>query len=464
MTFDYDFPFCFDETSDFRKDYLLEIRDAGGRLIRRICQIFDATVTYQLNAPSILTVSIPTTDVSVNSLRGENEIWVRDQADALYGKFKVAERREHSSPAISTVSLKALSYMAQLSEEWIAEMHLRKAPLSDQLTAIFARQKSRSQITLGDIAATIGVEERGISISSPVSFMAIIQEWEQSLDYDTRFWVDSDRQFHWIVIGDQTATGHQFQIQKNLRSLERVIRYDHMATRIFAYGSEGSGRSLRLGDKEPDRNSGGVITTERQRWRFWATGATNGGITVSHTYAEHDDPQTIQGYDDGPISLRIGDLIVIEHDDGRRIERELASYSHSVAWGTTQLNFWPDIDPDADLDLPQRVYVERNFLDSNLRGALFKKMIRVDSADLPKDGTTYDLPVAWTDYDILEYAGQDNADFDLYFVAEDLETAVSATGVSFDVDTGAVAATLHITNPVPVYDAVVYMIFGRSQF
>jgi len=464
MPFDFDFPLCFDTTSDYRRSFMIEVRDAGGRLIRRVGKLFDASVNASLNAPSIFTMTLPSDDPSVSAMLGENEIWVRDQSDAIYGKFRIAERVERSSAEVSQVTIKALDRLADLNEEWIPWLQLRSNTLLAQLETVFDYQKNRRPIVLGNISAAIAAETRPLTIKSPKTLMEILLEWEESLTYDTVFWVDADGSFHWMKIDEQINEGHQFHIRKNITSLTRMLRYDHMLTRVYPFGSIESGKHVRLGDEEPDRNSGGVITVERQRWRFWAVGAASKAINVMQTYSEHDNPKTIQGYE-GPAGIRMGDTLTIAHSDGRIIERELVGVSHIDILGLSVLNFRPAIDPVADIETPQRVYLSRHFLDSILRGALFKKQIRIDHADVPKDGTTYDLPISWTDYDLLEYAAIANSEFQMFFVADDFSTTgVSTTGLVFDVATGAISGTLHITNASPVYDTVLYMIFGWSVY
>lgn len=457
------FPYTFPVSYPYRRDYLVEVRDSSGNLVRFINSILQSSVRDILNAPSILRLSIPASDAGASVTGGMNEIWIRDQADNIHGKYRIVERVDLSS-ANTEVSLTALSYLSQLGEEWILGMHETSTALSDIISTILGQQQNENPITVGTIESAVGTTLHEIDVDSPQTMLKILQDLEADLPFYSRFWVDEDRQLQWIKINDQTHTGRQFRVNRNLKSLSRSTRYDRQVTRLYAYGSERKGKPLRLGDREPTR-FGGVITLtgERQRWRFYAVAALTDEITIRNVEANHEDPRTISGYDNNSAGVRTGDEIQVVQNNGRILKREITFIS--VGGSTTILSFREAINVSRDLGaFPRTIHIARNFIDSPLRGAIFKKMIVINHNAAPKDGSNLVLALnEAADADIAAYVA-DQANLTIFFLANDNITVLSDTVSVTNWTTGAYSGNVTIPNPSVAFDSVIYLVLAWSVY
>lgn len=459
MLFPITFPYSFPVAYPYRRDYLVEVRTISGNLVRFVSNVLQSSIRDVINAPSILRISMPADDPGAAVIGGMNEIWITDQDDNIHGKYRIATRAD-SSAGNTTVALTALSYLSQLGEEWVLSMHEPTASLSSLLTTLLNFQQNEQPVTVGSIESVIGTTQHQIDVDSPQTILKILQDLEANLPFYSRFWVDDSRQLNWEKIEDQALSGRQFRLNKNMGSLRRRTRYDRQVSRMYAYGSERRGVPLRLGDQEPERTAG-VITTERQRWRFRAVSATSDTITVQNTYSQHEDPQTIDGYDSNGAGLRTGDEVQIIQDNGRFVTREILS----VAFGAPNsvITLRETIDTSKEISTPGTIYVARNFIDSSLRGGIWQKMIVVDHGIMPKDGTAYTLPVSEAaDADIAARTA-DQADLTLLFV-DDKGDALSHTVTVTNWTTGAFSGDVTIPNPSLAFDTVLFMVLAWSVY
>lgn len=59
-------------------EYSIEIHTSAGALVQVLENAFDGTLTEAINAPKILTFSIPATDPKLHFATKANEFWVRE--------------------------------------------------------------------------------------------------------------------------------------------------------------------------------------------------------------------------------------------------------------------------------------------------------------------------------------------------------------------------------------------------
>lgn len=264
MAFPYTFPFSFVETTEHRRSYQLEVRDADGSLVRILGRVIAADVDYRINEPSMLSLRISDQEEASGSLKGANHVWLRDQDDNIEAKFLISKTSEEVDSDGRFLQVEAMDRLSQLADEQVVDYQIEEesssgapaaGPISDtiqnHLTDWFANyQKGAHPLTLGTIHTDIGSLTRAVEVRRTQSILSLIQSLEETMSFASRFYVDTDGAFQWTKMTDADYAGKQLVVTKNMTSLERETNYAAQATRIYAFGENDGGDLLRLNEAD----------------------------------------------------------------------------------------------------------------------------------------------------------------------------------------------------------------------
>jgi len=259
MPFTYTFPFLFFVPNIYQRQYLFEVHDASGKLVRFISGILGGEVEDHLNEPSEIVLTVSATDSGASALAGANEIWVRDQANVILGKYRIAEREETDGASGPAITIRGFSLLANLVDEFIFD-YSATASIAVHLAAWFALQETAHPLTIGDLDADISALSREVTITEPTSILQAINLLEQTLSSYSMFWVDTDGAFRWDKLDTSQYSGKQVRFGKNLQTVRRTAHYGDQITRLYAYGSNEGGERVALATD--------YIETTWARWKY----------------------------------------------------------------------------------------------------------------------------------------------------------------------------------------------------
>ena len=446
MPFPYTFPFDLYIPPQELLPYQFEVRDARGNLIRILNTISEQKLTSEYNAPAMLELSVSTTDAGAAGLDGQNEIWVMDRYNAWLGRFRIVNTQKLDGVGGPQIVVTATDSLGQLGEEVLLR-YSRTATFEDHLAYLLDRQKNENPLTTGSIPNSFKNVSLSLYIYQPTTLLQALNTLVGMLTTDAQFRVGVTREIEWIDRDADTGDNTLFAVGKQIQSVRRRVQSDAMATRVYPFGSSKAGEPARLCD------SGGVS----HRWRFlidtpsvWIVGGSRAAraldIVSGGGGAGYDNPSSLTDYEGAATSLAGGDLLLY---DG--VEYEI----HHVATSFLYLYDLPTIPAGAD------VYVLRPYLDSELRGAIWRKMITIDAAQMGALGQApYNLVLSYTDADIAAYTGTKTG-ATVKFYDQTLATELGGTGGLTDADAGTISATVIVPSVSGTVDTYVYMIFGR---
>ena len=340
MPFPYTFPFAFFTPDTYRRQYLFEIRDADGRLVRFLSSVVGGRVETRLNEPGEIRFSVPVSDAGASALAGSNEIWVRDDQDVVLGKYRIAERVEVNEPGGALIQVRGFSYLANLADEFIFS-YSATAYVYQHLEAWVALQQGATPITVGTLAASVAWASVTVNIEEPTTILQALRLVEETLSFDSMFYVGTDGALNWSALSADDYEGKQLQLRRNLRSVERSVFYNRQATRLYAYGSNEGGVRVKLSDS--DALSVDYIDATWARWKYRKQIVVNhldagigarGQTSYALSYVETDEDLAAYAASDG------SDITFLAAD----LETELSTVLNSYVSATGAI--------DADVTIP----------------------------------------------------------------------------------------------------------------
>ncbi len=445
MPFTYSFPFYFHVARPYRREMVLEVRDAGGRVVRRIGAWSGGSIKDALNEPSVLSLEVMASDASVEALSGGNEIWVQNQDGVIEGKYRLAAGSVSKSHAggVALVSVEALSYTSLLGDEvtWNWE---KTGTLAELVAELLARQANDVPVTAGAIPATLAAISRTIRVEDQQTMLETLRNLVDTIEQRAMFWVDNDRVLQWRDLSVEADSGKHLTAEKNLSSVEVEVDWSSWITRVFAYGEKSTtGRYLLLSDGA-------------QGWSVFASSAGAGFAVLDHTHAGCSDPQDLTGYEGAVAGVQVGDRLKFGAAEVEIVTVTPGETSTTVTWRGTY-------SPGA---APGVCQLRRDYLDSPLYGCEFFKTILIDPKTFDARGASdYALEISITDEDVAalgaKAAGRTAR---VFFLADDGVTALSSVTTTLDVTDPAASPNLVATVTVPrasgVRETAIYMVVG----
>lgn len=444
MSFDYTFPFFFHVPRPYRREFALEVRDAGGRLVRRVGAWLGATVKDSLNEPSELTLEVVASDASVEALSGGNEVWVQNQDGVVEGKYRIAAGEVVKSHAggLATVTAKALSYTSFLGDE-VTWNWQKTGTLGELVEELLARQANDQPVTAGDIPETLSGITRTIRVEDQQTMLETLRNLVDTIERRAMFWVDTDRVLQWRDLSVESDTGKHLTAEKNLSSVEVEVDWSSWITRVFAYGEKSTtGRYLLLSDGA-------------QGWPVYAWMAGAGYAVLSHTHEGCADPQNLTGYEGAVAPVQVGDRLKFGAD-----EVEISAVAPVMTGDTFTTVMWRgSYSPGAS---PGVCQLRRDYLDSALYGCEFFKTVLIDPATFdPRGVSDYALEISILDEDVAALAAKaDGRTARVFFLADDGVTVLESTTTTLDLETGEVVCTVTVPRVSGVRETAVYLVVG----
>jgi hypothetical protein len=256
-----DFPNLFALTPYSRNQYLFEIRDADGVLIRYLRDLTGAQLETTLRGPARLTLQARLDNPSIAALAGWNEIWIRRKGDSdSTAAVVVSETREN--PAQGDIEIVAHDALYGLTVERVRDYEAT-ATVAEHVADWFAAQESTRPLTIGGIDAAIGDLERTWEVSETDTILHVLSGLEATLPTETMWYVDPARRFWWapVASGDE----NQLIVGRNCLNAEREVRNSTVATRVWAFGANEGGRRVRLTDGDAEQD---YVEDPLSRWRY----------------------------------------------------------------------------------------------------------------------------------------------------------------------------------------------------
>lgn len=244
-----------------RDQYVFEIRDADGILLRYFRDITAATLEGTIRGPARLSLTARLDNPGVAALAGWNELWIRRKGeDGPSVSVVVSEMRE--DPASGTVDIVAHDALYQLTVERVREYE-RTGTVAAIVADWFAAQESTRPLTIGGIDAAIGTLERTWEVTESDTLLHALGGLEETLPTETMWYVDPQRRFWWAPI--LAGAENQLIAGRNCLNVEREIRPNTVATRLYAFGANEGGRRVRLTDGGAAQD---YVQDPLARWRY----------------------------------------------------------------------------------------------------------------------------------------------------------------------------------------------------
>ncbi len=244
-----------------RDQYLFEIRDADGVLLQYLRDLTGAVLEATIRGPARLTVTAAVDNPGIEALAGWNELWIRRKGQsAPLAAVTVAEMRE--DPADGTVEIVAYDALYQLAAERVREYE-RTGTIAEIVADWIAAQESTRPLTIGGIDAEIGALERTWTVQESDTILHALNGLEETLPTESMWHVDPQRRFWWAPIA--AGAENQLIAGRNCLNVERTVRADTVATRLYAYGSNEGGRRVRLTDGGASQD---YVEDALSRWRY----------------------------------------------------------------------------------------------------------------------------------------------------------------------------------------------------
>ena len=244
-----------------RDQYIFEIRDADGVLLQYLRDLTGATLEVTIRGPARLSLTARLDNPGVAALAGWNEVWVRRKgADTPTVAVTVSEMRE--DPADGTVEIIAHDALYQWAAERVREYE-RTGTVAEIVADWIAAQESTRPVTLGGIDAFIGALERTWEVTESDTLLHALNGLEETLPVETMWFVDPQRRFWWAPIA--AGSENQLIAGRNCLNVEREVRPNTVATRLYAFGANEGGRRVRLTDGGAAQD---YVQDPLSRWRY----------------------------------------------------------------------------------------------------------------------------------------------------------------------------------------------------
>lgn len=245
MGFPYTFPFYFFTPNYFRREWVYQVCDASGDVLRYLSNVWNGKLNEELNAPRELSFSISAEHDAISTVQGGNEIWLRDTEDTLIGRFKINEINQTNSDDGPIYEVLAYDYLSQLADEYVFSYSGTTEAISTIVANLFDLQENGNPLTVGTIDSEIGDLTRSLKVDDPTTLLQQLKAIEQSVPFYTRMYVNEDLELNWEKL-TTTPTGHELRLGRNLSSIERNVSYADQATRLYVFGANDGGKNVNL--------------------------------------------------------------------------------------------------------------------------------------------------------------------------------------------------------------------------
>lgn len=326
---------AFSVTPFARDQYIFEARDGDGQLICFLRDLTSARLETYLMAPARLSFSARLDNPALSALAGWNEIRVRRKGRTVADHaFVISET--HESPSSGQFEATGYDALYQLTAERVRAYSATKT-IGEIVADWFGAQESSRPLTIGGVDSSISALERTWAIEESDTVLHALIAMEDTLPFPSAMWVDDDRRFYWQAL--ESDTENQLLAGRHCLNVERSIRNDTVATRLYAYGTNEGGKRVRLSDAVGQDTD--YVDDPMSRWRY------SKQIVVDHRRVGIDDG--LAGIDDYVMWFNLssdaslaayaqsdGSDIAFYGSDGVKVGHEIESFDSAtgalVAW------------------------------------------------------------------------------------------------------------------------------------
>lgn len=232
--------------------YRIEVRSNAGVMLAILDKWYSGKWRQKVNEPDELHFSYPFDETTKTThFDFPNQIWLYDSAATTpLQKFHIAGRKKISEDTGTRWEIRCKSLLAQLGRETVDSYDSPTdgagTSLATQvnviLSALLDTQLHTSPIRMGSIHAAIGETTTIIQVENK-SILAAIRELRKAVG-GYFFIVPGSRRLNWVKQQGEDK-GQQIRLGKNMMSMVVDEDFEHIATRLTAYG-EGVTQSTKL--------------------------------------------------------------------------------------------------------------------------------------------------------------------------------------------------------------------------
>ena len=220
----------------------VELRGKDGARVANLRSWTRATLTEQVNAPGTLRLSYPAEQPHAASLARPNEIWVRDAAGKVLGKYPIVSAATSRTATGTRVDVEAQDLLGQLDDEVLLDYSASGRTVFDIVTDWLGAQVSEQPVTLGYIDPVIAQMARSINVRGGTILEALGSLWET---VGGHYYVSARRKFYWRARRGR-SDGQQLRCRKNMLGVTRNEDTSRLATRLYIYGKNVGGARINL--------------------------------------------------------------------------------------------------------------------------------------------------------------------------------------------------------------------------
>ncbi|MEN6537603.1 MAG: phage tail protein [Bryobacteraceae bacterium] len=323
--------------------YLIEIRDGGGRLICYARDLITAKMEERINQPEILRLSCALDNDLVSALAGRNEIWVRRRNEAMPEKvFIFATLVENTEGATAEVT--AYGRMWQMSREPVLTYDTGAGgkTVDAIVNDLLALQTWTRPIAYGTIDTVIGDEVRVFKVENGNLFKALM-DLAATIEQKSHIRVDVHGALIWTV-ADETVENH-ITTRRDIKGLQRTVDSAAVATRLYAFGKNEGGARVCLSSATGSTQD--YIESDDAPWSHYQQ------IIINPLEVTPDPALRIAGVaefalwiseasNDGlaRYAMQDGSDIAFFDTDGNKLDIEIVSFDHATGALACWVKVW----------------------------------------------------------------------------------------------------------------------------